>query len=249
LHHTIPLDGEPKALAIDQRSEKLAVMQATGDIANDELKEVKICCGPVPPDKLVGDLIINIQNLVRSGIIDHQNGNLLISKLYTVLEHLEEDDTKGAINVLNTTIKKVDQMIKKDQFDPVQGFQMIDKLEAIIAEIEAAKSVELSTGLFPVEIPGESSLGAIYPNPFTHSTFIHYSVSGRERAATQVRLRVYNGTGQVINDLVDQSVQPGYYTTEWNGKDQDDRTVPDGIYFIEFLADDILQVRKVVRIR
>ncbi len=250
LHHTISLNGEPKALAIDQRSEKLVVMEATDDSSEDALREVTICCGPVPADKLVGDLIINIQNLVRSGAIDHQNGNLLISKLYTVLEHLDEGDTKGAINVLNTTIRKVDQMIKKDQFDPALGLHMIEELEAIIAEIETGtKSVELTTGVDSEMVPDQSTLGSIYPNPFTNSTFINYAVSGRERALTHVRLRVYNGTGQVIRDLVNQAVLPGQYTVVWDGKYDDDRPASDGIYFIEFMVNDILQVRKVVRIR
>jgi YVTN family beta-propeller protein len=250
LHHTIPLDGGPKALAIDERSEKLVVMQTTDKITEDELKEVKICCGPIPPEKSVGDLIINIQNLARSGVIDHENGNLLISKLYTVLQHLEEDDPKGAINVLNTTIKKVNQMIKKGQIDPEVGMQMIDQLEAIIAEIEAGtKSIDLATGVAPLEIPDESALGSIYPNPFTNSTIIHYQVSGGESAAVHVRLRIYNGTGQVVRDLVDQSVTQGHYTVEWDGRYHDDRPASEGIYFIEFIANDILQVRKVVKIR
>jgi flagellar hook assembly protein FlgD len=127
---------------------------------------------------------------------------------------------------------------------------MIKELEAIIAEIESStKSIDLASGIDLDMIPDESTLGSIYPNPSTNSTFIDYSVSGRESSLTHVRMRVYNGTGQVIRDLVDQSVAPGHYTVVWDGKYNDDRLASDGIYFIEFMANDILQVRKIVRIR
>jgi hypothetical protein len=258
-HNTIPLgeDAEPKALVIDPDAEVLAVIHSDATNNKDALSAFRICCGPIPADKTIGDMIMNIQNLVRSGIIDHQNGDPLISKLYEVIMLLDEGETREAINVLNTFIRKVERMFKKDQIpydykeDLInQAKALIGKINAIIAVLELEKkSAYASVGANEINLPDESSLGPIYPNPFGQSTTIKYAVSTTDGAPVRVHMSVINSTGQVVAHLVDQVKEPGSYSVEWDARLPDDRQVADGVYYVRFTAGQAQLVEKLFVIR
>ncbi len=60
-----------------------------------------------------------------------------------------------------------------------------------------------------------------YPNPFSETTTIRYSVP--EEMA--VRLRVYDVLGREITTLVDEHLRPGIYTADFDGTE-----LPGGLY-------------------
>jgi Peptidase family C25/Propeptide_C25/FlgD Ig-like domain len=80
-------------------------------------------------------------------------------------------------------------------------------------------------------IPVELSL-TNYPNPFNPSTTIEYAI----KEACQVELSVYNIKGQLVKRLVDESLEPGYYQTFWDGKDKQGSVCASGIYFSQMKA-------------
>jgi hypothetical protein len=66
-----------------------------------------------------------------------------------------------------------------------------------------------------------------YPNPFSSMTSIPYSLFKR----SHITLRIYNATGQLVNTLVDQTLEPGRYTAIWDRKDSYGHRVASGVYF------------------
>jgi len=65
-------------------------------------------------------------------------------------------------------------------------------------------------------------------NPFKLETTIRYAVP----AAGAVSIRVYSVRGQLVKTLRQESGNPGTYEVRWNGKDDQGRQAPSGIYFV-----------------
>ncbi len=69
-----------------------------------------------------------------------------------------------------------------------------------------------------------------YPNPFTKTTQINYSL----KKNGYVKIGVYNMDGQLIRTLENSVKEPNSYRTEWNGKNQNGESVSGGIYLYRF---------------
>ncbi len=74
--------------------------------------------------------------------------------------------------------------------------------------------------------PATPALRQNYPNPFMDKTVIGFAVP----AAGQVRLRIYDVSGRLVKELVDKNFPIGYYTTSWDGLNENNERVSDGIY-------------------
>jgi hypothetical protein len=87
----------------------------------------------------------------------------------------------------------------------------------------------------------------IYPNPFRRSSKMSYQLARSAR----VSLSVYDVSGRLVKCLSDGSElkEPGYYTVSWNGRDDMDRKVPSGVYFVRFDSDDNQKVEKTVLLK
>ena len=66
-------------------------------------------------------------------------------------------------------------------------------------------------------VPNEPSLYNNYPNPFNPETIIRYGVPGTIKTA-RVLLKVYNVLGQEVRTLVNESVAPGFYEVNFDGR-------------------------------
>ncbi|MBE0433882.1 hypothetical protein IBX73_10525 [candidate division WOR-3 bacterium] len=93
--------------------------------------------------------------------------------------------------------------------------------------------------------PARTTLMNIHPNPFVSSMSISYQVAARSR----VSLRVYDAAGRMVSVLAEGVREPGYYTAAWQGRDDQGRKVPAGVYFVRFDTDDCLKVQKTVLLR
>ena len=84
-----------------------------------------------------------------------------------------------------------------------------------------------------------------YPNPFGDEVGIRYVIPERAR----VCVRVYDISGRLVKTLVNQDVNPGYYTIEWEGDDIRGRKVPSGVYFVKIRAGRFADTKKIIRVR
>jgi hypothetical protein len=74
--------------------------------------------------------------------------------------------------------------------------------------------------------PRNPSLVQNHPNPFATRTAIKYGIADRCRAI----LSIYDVSGRKVKTLVDQEMEPQYYTAYWDGTDESGSPVCPGIY-------------------
>lgn len=66
-----------------------------------------------------------------------------------------------------------------------------------------------------------------YPNPFNPSTTIRYHLAKN----STVELSIYDLSGRVVAQLINEYQSPDFYQVSWNGHNQSGYPVPAGIYF------------------
>jgi hypothetical protein len=87
----------------------------------------------------------------------------------------------------------------------------------------------ITTGISEIaSLPLAMTLGVkVYPNPAKILTAIRYSLP----AESKVSLQLYDISGRLIKTLVNESKQTGIYSVIWNGADDNNRKVGEGVYF------------------
>lgn len=84
------------------------------------------------------------------------------------------------------------------------------------------------------------------PNPFCEITRIRYQIFN----PTKIRLRIYNIDGQLVRTLIDEKeVIPGQYMVMWDGRNNKEKEVPNGVYFLRLETEGVFKTRKMVFIR
>ncbi len=94
-------------------------------------------------------------------------------------------------------------------------------------------------------MPHEYDLAQNYPNPFNPSTIIKFAIEKRG----EVSLTIYNLKGQTVRHLVQQTMQPGTFHAEWDGRDDLGRVVPAGIYLYTLKTSEYRQTRRLTFIK
>ncbi len=81
------------------------------------------------------------------------------------------------------------------------------------------------------QFPRAVMLGKSFPNPFSTKAAIPYAVPGP--GMQPVRLKVYDARGALVRTLVESEVPAGVHRVFWDGKDDRERTVASGVYFLK----------------
>ena len=92
--------------------------------------------------------------------------------------------------------------------------------------------------------PEVFELAQNYPNPFNPTTTIQYSLP----EAAQVRLDIYNMTGQKVRTLVSGGMEAGLHSVQWDGTNEFGEKVTSGMYIYRIVAGDFVQTRKMRKI-
>ncbi len=94
--------------------------------------------------------------------------------------------------------------------------------------------------------PGPGSyLRAATPNPFRSGTVVAYTVD-REGPA---EVAVYDVAGRLVRTLVDGPVAAGGHTVSWDGRDEAGNPVASGLYLYRLRTGNVVESRRVVRLR
>lgn len=94
-------------------------------------------------------------------------------------------------------------------------------------------------------LPKQFALHHNYPNPFNPNTIIQYALP----IASEVKLFIFNMLGKKVKVLVDKKQSAGYYTIQWDGRDDAVVPVATGIYFYRLQTEDWVQTKKMMLVR
>lgn len=96
-----------------------------------------------------------------------------------------------------------------------------------------------------LDLPQRFELHQNYPNPFNPITNINFSLP----VAAQVKLEIFNITGQLINVLIDETIDAGNHEITWAGQTSSGNQTASGIYFYRLSAGEFVKVKKMVLIK
>jgi hypothetical protein len=76
------------------------------------------------------------------------------------------------------------------------------------------------------------ALERVRPNPASGRVMVRFQIP----TEGNVSLKVYNTAGQAVATLLDQPQKPGRYALTWDGRDNHERTLSSGVYFVALEA-------------
>lgn len=98
---------------------------------------------------------------------------------------------------------------------------------------------------YEYDVPGEVEIGNVYPNPFTRTTVITYSLKTPRR----VQIGIFNAVGQEVRILTDQTGPEGIYSVLWDGRDGQGGAVAAGAYFVQVSLGEQHVAQKILLLR
>jgi len=105
------------------------------------------------------------------------------------------------------------------------------------------------TGDIPVSIENDIKavpkglvLNQNYPNPFNPRTTIDFELAESE----YVQLNIFNISGQLINQLVNQNMQAGFHKVVWSGQDTQGSQVASGVYIYQIRSGSYIVNKKMI---
>jgi hypothetical protein len=154
-----------------------------------------------------------------------------------------------------------------DEVDPGRSYRYYVtgefelNVEGVPRTFRAATAVVNATAMIPIGAAGMVSY--VSPNParddmalsvVVPKTFIQVTAPGGvtqypQRVATRVEVSVFDVAGRRVRRLHDDGEFRNVLTVHWDGRGDDGRTVPNGVYFIRVLAGSDHAVRKVLLLR
>ncbi len=87
------------------------------------------------------------------------------------------------------------------------------------------------------------------PNPADFNKVSKVKIIFENKEETEVVLKVYSFSGKLIKELLNERKEPGYWSVEWDGKDEDGNDVQPGVYFYKVEAGNYKEVKKMIILR
>jgi hypothetical protein len=94
-------------------------------------------------------------------------------------------------------------------------------------------------------VPAATGLHQNFPNPFNPGTTIRYDVARNG----QVTITIFNVLGQKVRTLLDQARPAGYWSIDWDGRDNRGAAAASGVYFCKLETPGFTSARKMTLVR
>ena len=72
-----------------------------------------------------------------------------------------------------------------------------------------------------------------FPNPFSNSTDFTFEINQN----CEVKIDIFSLGGRRIKSIIKQNLSPGYHSIKWNGLDQFDGEIANGVYLYRIKAE------------
>jgi hypothetical protein len=105
-----------------------------------------------------------------------------------------------------------------------------------------------ATGVPPVSAQSlhyANALHQSYPNPFQNRAMVTFSVA----QPSQVKLSIYDVTGRLVTNLINDHHVPGRYEAAWSGRDRRGHTVASGVYFYRLDIGSWARTKRMLKLR
>jgi len=83
--------------------------------------------------------------------------------------------------------------------------------------------------------PADYLTAVNYPNPFNPSTIIKFTIPS-SLSGSQVTLKIFNGLGELVEELLNKELPSGNYLIKWDGTRGHNKDVASGVYFYRITA-------------
>lgn len=113
-------------------------------------------------------------------------------------------------------------------------------------------SRELYFSLDRSALPVSTELGRNFPNPFNPETAIPFALSPNPASQTgeiAVQLVIFNISGQLVRQLLDENMSPGQHQVLWDGRDATGAKVGSGIYIYRLQTPNAVQSRRMTLLK
>jgi hypothetical protein len=101
------------------------------------------------------------------------------------------------------------------------------------------------SNLDPVNVPAAPAIKSLYPNPFRQSSTIVLDT----KDSIPITVKVYNLRGEQVRSIYEGKAKGSEQVLSWDGRAQDGRDLPPGLYLIRLTSPMGSQVQKTIKIR
>jgi len=156
----------------------------------------------------------------------------------------EEELSYGLVNSIDgVDISEQGELLWQIPEQPAAEYEIVvyvtDNIDTV--ETSALITVNNVTALSAGNmIPDKYTLSQSYPNPFNPTTTIKYGLPEE----SDVRISVYDISGNLIETLISEHQSAGYHTTTWNASN-----MPTGVYFYKIRAGSFSAVKKCILLK
>ena len=129
----------------------------------------------------------------------------------------------------------------------IDGYETATIIGVVVEEGQITSGVDFtlypSVGLEDKHLSSKTTLTGNYPNPFNTETTITFSLA---KNTENTELSIYNIEGQKVITLINKELSAGRHLVVWNGKDENNKQVPCGIYFYKIQAGEFSETKKMI---
>ncbi|MEE9431041.1 MAG: BACON domain-containing carbohydrate-binding protein [Melioribacteraceae bacterium] len=213
-------------------------------------------------DILLANYTKNNSSEERNGFIYIYNTNLDTSTIsiiqaglpvYSIVASVDSAEAGTVIGFGNFLLGDTVKVIAT----PKQGWEFISWKEdgtsisneatyTFVANVERTLLATFHSNITNIEklnvLPEDFSLSQNYPNPFNPTTTISFSIATN----SNVKLDIFNSTGQLVKNLINQNLASGKYTSVWSGENNLGVKVNSGIYFYRITASNFTETKSMI---
>ncbi|MBE2217818.1 MAG: T9SS type A sorting domain-containing protein [Ignavibacteria bacterium] len=193
----------------------------------------------------VGNLTDGVIDLIADEEISQNQGNILINRLHSVENRLNQGNKFMAlVNMVlfkaRVLILRISNQINLETYKNL-NYSSDGVIDLIVDEEERQTAgTRESFDFTDLTTPKSYELSQNYPNPFNPSTTIEFSVP-KDAAVT---LKIYDVLGKEVATLVNEQKPTGTYIVNWNASN-----FSSGLYFYKLTAGDFNQTKKMFLVK